>query len=119
MDVETFYCMYVGHNCDESTCPYYIKEKGRCAFEGHWDSEPVACPVGQIYFIDKETQERVYETKNGWNDIEKGLEVVRRYQRERVDENGRKPVVYAYAPSAENGYGAEFRSKDGRGCRRR
>lgn len=40
MDVESFYCIYVGHNCDEATCPYYMKEKGRCAFEDHWDSEP-------------------------------------------------------------------------------
>lgn len=49
MDVETFYCMYVEHDCDEATCPYY---KVRCAFEDHWDSE----------------------SENEWINIEKAIE---------------------------------------------
>ena len=27
MDKESFYCMYVEHDCDEATCPYYMEEK--------------------------------------------------------------------------------------------
>lgn len=82
MDKESFYCMYVEHDCDEATCPYYMKEKCRCAFEDHWDSEP-----------DKD-----------WAEIEKAIE------RERMTKNGRSPGVYC--TSTGDRYGTEFRSKD-------
>ena len=87
MDVETFYCMYVEHDCDEATCPYYMKGKGRCAFEDHWDSNPN--PISE------------------WDEIEKALEAMRRERRER---NGQNPGIYC--SSAGDGYGTEFRSKD-------
>lgn len=68
MDVKTFYCMYVEHDCDENTCPYYMKEKGRCAFEDHWDSE----------------------SENEWVNIEKAIE------RERMTKNGRSSARDGY-----------------------
>ena len=87
MDVETFYCMYVEHDCDEATCPYYVKENGRCVFEDRWDSSPVS----------------------EWDGIEKALENI---MRERMEKNGREPSIYC--SSTGDGYGTEFRSESSR-----